>query len=495
MTQVMIAGAGPTGLMLACELRRAGISVRLVDRAPRRGEASRAAALNPRTMELLDQRDMVGEFLASGRPLPVAHFAGISVDWSMLPTRYPYLFGILQSVTEDILERFVLESGAGVEWSTEVIGLARDNDGINVALRTPSGVTQERVDYLVGCDGARSLVRRLAGISFDGSNGHVVYLLGDVELADLPSEWLICERRATGTLTLMPLGALSGQSWWRVMVTEYQPMQSYEPVTLAKLRDCTIRVAGTDFGMHASTWLSSFTDHHRQASEYRSGRVLLAGDAAHIHPPLGGQGMNLGMQDAVNLGWKLASVINGHASQDLLDTYHDERHPQAAGVLANTQAQSALLEPGENVTAMRTQLTSLLRDDHPNELLAAAMSGMDICYAPNASHPLIGRRVPNAEIRGAAGCWRIFDLLHSQRIVLLDFQGLRDRAAGVPETVDYVAAQTAVRRWRLPVVGWVEVPSALLIRPDGYVAWATSDSCSNGMLEALDRFHGRRIDA
>jgi 3-(3-hydroxy-phenyl)propionate hydroxylase len=491
MTQVLIVGAGPTGLMLAYELRRAGISVRLVDRAPCRGKASRAAALNPRTMEVLDQRGMVGEFLANGRPLTVAHFAGIGVDWSTLPTRYPYLFGVLQSVTENILERFAREWGAAVEWSTEVEGLDHDDDGVNVELQTADGPTQERVDYLIGCDGARSTVRRLAGITFDGSDGSITYLLGDVDLAESPSDWLICDRRATGTVSVMPLGALSGQPWCRVTVTEYRPEHSYEPMTLATLRECAIRVAGTDFGMHKPLWVSSFTDHHRQAGEYRRGRVLLAGDAAHIHPPLGGQGMNLGMQDAVNLGWKLASVIQGHASQALLDTYHQERHPQAAHVMVNTRAQSALLESGDNVTAMRAQLASLLRDDGANERLAAAMSSMDVCYAPDAPHPLIGRRVPDAEIRSATGCRSVFPLLHSQRPVLLDFERTPERPAVLPETVDYVAAQQTGRRWRLPVVGWVDVPSALLIRPDGYVAWASPDSSRTGLPAALDHLHGR----
>jgi FAD binding domain len=241
--------------------------------------------------------------------------------------------------------------------------------------------------------------------------------------------------------------------------------------------------------------LSSFTDAHRQARQYRRGRVLLAGDAAHIHPPMGAQGMNLGIQDAVNLGWKLASVVTGRASEALLDTYHEERHPVAARVLENTQAQSALIGPGDDVTAMRALLTSLTRMEQPNEQLAAAMSGLDICYAANAPHPLIGRRVPDAEIRTSQGGTRVFRLLHAQHATLLDFAGMSDRAAVVPATVDYVAAQKTVRRWRLPVVGWVEVPSALLIRPDGYVAWVSSDSSTDGLVEALDLLDGAKSAA
>jgi len=491
MTQVMVAGAGPTGLMLACELLRAGVSVQLVDRAARRGAASRAAGLHPRTMEVLDQRGMVEEFLAAGRPLArVPHFAGIGIDWSMLPTRYPYLFGLLQTDTENILERFAQRLGVDVQWSTEVVGFSQHSDGVSVTLRTPNGTAQERLDYLVGCDGARSAVRRCAGIAFDGSDGRTVTLLGDVELDDPQSSWRIYDRHAAGVLTVMPLGSLAGRTWCRVMATEYEPEKPHEPVSLPRLRECAIRIAGTDFGMHTPLLLSAFTDTRRQAIQYRSGRVLLAGDAAHIHPPMGAQGMNLGIQDAVNLGWKLASVVNGHASEALLDSYHAERHPQAARVLANTQAQSALLGPGDDVTAMRGQLASMLIADRTNEQLAASMSGLDVCYADAAPHPLIGRRVPDGEIITMAGCARIYSMLHTQRALFVDFEAQPERAGALPDTIDYVAAQKTVHRWRLPVLGWIEVPSALLIRPDGHVAWASSDSPLHGLLEALDALEG-----
>lgn len=496
MAQVMIVGAGPTGLMLACELRRAGVSVQLVDRADGRRTASRAAGLHPRTMEVFDQRGMVEEFLTRGRPLTlVPHFAGISVDWSPLSTRYPYLFGLLQADTEDILELFAEGLGVSVQWSTEVVAFDRRRDGVTVALRGPNGPAEEQVDYVVGCDGAGSAVRQHAGIPFDGSDGLSVTLLGDVELAEPQTRLRIFDRGPAGAVTVMPLGTISGQPWSRLLVTEYHCEQSNEPMTLERLRQCAIRVAGTDFGMHTPVWLSSFTDAHRQARQYRRGRMLLAGDAAHIHPPMGAQGMNLGIQDAVNLGWKLAAVVTGRASETLLDTYHEERHPVAARVLENTQAQSALIGPGDDVTAMRALLTSLMRMEQPNEQLAAAMSGLDICYAVNAPHPLIGRRVPDAEIRTSQGRTRVFRLLHAQRATLLDFAGMPERAAVVPETVDYVAAQTTVRRWRLPVVGWVEVPSALLVRPDGYVAWVSSDSSADGLAEALDLLDGAKSAA
>jgi 3-(3-hydroxy-phenyl)propionate hydroxylase len=493
MTQVMIAGAGPTGMMLACELCRAGVSVQLVDRADRRRPGSRTAGIHPRTLEVFDQRGMVDEFLVSGRPIFAPHFAGIAVDWSTLPTRFPYMFGLLQTMTEAILERFTERLGVNIKWSTEVVGLDQDSDGVTVALRGPDGTFDERVPFLVGCDGARSAVRRLSGIPFDGSDGDSVTLLGDLEIGETPPGWQILQRRPAGVFSAMPLGGLVGQSWWRVMVTEYRDGQLDEPMTIARLREALIRVAGSDFGVHTPIWLSSFKDARRQARQYRSGRVLLAGDAAHIHPPTGAQGMNLGIQDAVNLGWKLASVVDGRASESLLDTYHQERHAVAAEVLANTQAQSALLGPGDDVTAMRSQLTALLRGPQANEQLAATMSGMNVCYVHDASNPLIGRRVPDAEVITPKGTRRVFSLLHAQRAVLLDFEGSPQRAAA-SEAIDYVQAQKTVRQWRLPVVGWVDVPSALLVRPDGHVAWVSPGSASHGMREALDALKGSKSE-
>jgi hypothetical protein len=273
------------------------------------------------------------------------------------------------------------------------------------------------------------------------------------------------------------------------MVTEYESDLPCEPITLNKLRESTIRVAGTDFGMHMPVWLSSFTDAHRHAGQYRSGRVLLAGDAAHIHPPMGAQGMNLGLADVVNRSWKLAAVVRGQSSEALLDTYHQERHPLAARVLANTRTQAALLGPGEEVTAMRGQLASLLDEHGSNEQMAAAMSGNGCLLRPDGSHPLIGRRMPDGEVITSAGRVPLFGLLRAQRAVLLDFEGRSDRAAAPSATVDYVPAQTTVRQWRLPVVGWVDVPRALLVRPDGYVS---STSSSPGLSAALDELDGSR---
>ena len=298
---------------------------------------------------------------------------------------------------------------------------------------------------------------------------------------------------------MLPFGPLNGETWQRIMVTEYQPVDDSGPISIDGLRDSLIRVAGTDFGMHSPRWLSRFADASRQATRYRSGRLLLAGDAAHIHPPLGGQGMNLGIQDAMNLGWKLAAVLTGQAADRLLDTYHDERHPVAARVLENTRAQTSLLEPGENAAAMRGWMQRLLTVPEANELTSAEISGLDVCYASHAAshtqHPLVGRRVPDVDVVTAAGRQRVFELLHAGRAVLLDLDAGAGRSIAVPNAVAYVSADCPTRQWRLPVLGWVPVPSALLIRPDGYVAWVSSDGSTDGLAEAATWFGGQRISA
>ena len=491
MSEVVIAGAGPTGLTLACELRRAGVCVELVDQLAKRSEASRAPGMHPRTMELLDQRGMLEAFFEVATPVAVGHFAGIPLDMSTLPTRYPYTLRVMQGVTERVLERFAADLGVTVQWSTAVIGVAQDDDGVTVTTRGPDGVVQRRADYVIGCDGGHSAVRGLTGIPFEGTDANLITLLGDVELDHPPTGRLFLERRPTGTFSVQPLGAPTGESWQRITVTEYQPAGAARPagsdrdeVSLDVLRGALKRVAGTDFGMHSPRWLSRFADAARQATQYRCGRVFLAGDAAHIHPPLGGQGMNLGIQDAMNLGWKLAAVLGDYASDRLLDTYHDERHPIAARVLENTRAQTALLEPGDNVAAMRSRMQNLLRVRHANELLAAEISGLDVCYADGDS--LVGRRVPDVELVTVAGRRRLYELLHAARPLLLDFRPNADKSGVTSDFVDHVAARCTVGQWRLPVLGWLPIPAALLIRPDGYVAWASADGSDEGFGECLE---------
>lgn len=494
MSDVIVVGAGPTGLMLGCELALAGVTVDVIDRAPERSDASRAAGMNARTMEILDQRGMLEAFAAAGRPMAAGHFSGIALDTALLPTRRPYTLAIMQADTERVLEDFATRLGVGVQWSTELTGIEQDDTGVTVTTDGVAGSAMRRAQYVVGCDGGRSAVRRLIGIEFDGADAQFVTLLGDVEMEHPPAERTFLQRRDAGTVTVLPFGALSGDTWARVMVTEYRsPVADSGEVTLDGLRGVLQSVAGTDYGIHTPRWLSRFADASRQATRYRDGRVLLAGDAAHIHPPLGGQGMNIGMQDAVNLGWKLAAVLRGLADEALLDSYHAERHPVAARVLTNTRAQTALLDEGENVTAMRQTFERLLSVDAANEQVGAEISGLDVCYQ-EGDHPLVGRRVPDGDILVGTRPRRVYELLHPARPVLLTFGMQMDgeAEANLSDHVVRVAADSAVRRWRLPVIGWVALPAALLIRPDGHVAWVSQDGSTAGLRRAAERIGAAR---
>lgn len=479
MTDVIVVGAGPTGLMLASELARGGVSVELIDRAQARAGTSRAAGMNARTMEVLDQRGMLAAFEARGTPMDAGHFSGIRLDMSALPTRRGYTLAIMQTETESVLEQFTAELGVDVQWGVELTGLEQDATGVSVTTHGPGGVHTRRASYLVGCDGSRSAVRGLAEIPFDGTDAQLITLLADVEVADPPGERTFLQRTSAGVVTFLPFGQFSGQTWQRVMVTEYEPAESRSEPTLDELRAALNRVAGGDFGVHSPRWLSRFADASRQARTYRSGRVFVAGDAAHIHPPLGGQGMNLGMQDAMNLGWKLAAVLRGDGSDELLDSYHDERYPVAQRVLQNTRAQTALLAGGADVTAMRETFRELLEIEAVNERVSAEISGLDVSYRSSADHPLIGRRIPDCDILIGGATRRLYELLHEARPVLVDF------GAGLGG--DAVAAVPVGRSWRLPVVGRVPVPAAVLVRPDGHVAWVSVDGSRTGLERAAER--------
>jgi 2-polyprenyl-6-methoxyphenol hydroxylase-like FAD-dependent oxidoreductase len=491
MSQVIVAGAGPTGLVVASELRRAGISVDLIDRAEGRSGASKAAGMHARTMEIFEQRGVLGGFTASGQPVRTGWFGGLKPDMSALSTRFPYILGIMQTATERELERVANALDVRVQWSTEVVGIDQDNDGVTVTVRGPDQtVTSLSANYLVGCDGGHSAVRRLVGVAFEGTDSQLFTVIGDVELADPPEGGALLERRPAGFFSVMPFGALSGDSWYRMFVSEYAPEDTEAPVTFDRLRAATIRVAGTDYGMTSPYWLSRFGDGARQATQYRSGRVFLAGDAAHIHPPLGGQGMNTGIQDAANLSWKLAAVLNGETAESLLDSYHDERYPVAARVLANTRAQMALLEPGYNVTALRGYFAQLMQIEQVNEQLASEIAALDICYASPGEQPLIGRRVPDADITVEGASMRIFELLHTARPVYVDFDQGAERPVDLPTAITQVTARCADRKWRLPVLGLITVPAAILVRPDGYVSWASQDGTLDGLDNAVRAWSG-----
>ncbi|MFI6004432.1 FAD-dependent monooxygenase [Streptomyces sp. NPDC051366] len=472
-TDVVIAGAGPTGLMLACELRLAGVDVVVVERLEERTGESRAGGIHSRTLEVLDQRGILDRFLAVGELQPVGHFSGLYLDFDESESRHPYPLMILQSDIERLLEEWAAELGVQVRRSSEVSGIHQDQDGVTVELGTADVAPATlRARYLVGCDGGRSTVRKLAGIDFPGTEATMTALIGDVELPDLPEDYVWVRRCAGGDYSAIAFEP----GWYRVITSEYDRVADRdEAPTFEQLRESLIRVAGTDFGMHSPRWVSRFNDAARQAAEYRQGRVLLAGDAAHIHFPAGGQGLNMGVQDAVNLGWKLASVVRGRAPESLLDSYHAERHPVGERVLHNTRAQSALARPGAQTDALREVFGSLMVFDDVNRHLRLMLTALDIRYPVDVDHPLAGRRVPDADLKTPEGTIGVYDLLHAGRPVLLDLSGSAEVAAvakGWADRVDLVEARSEDDQWAVPAIDQVPAPAALLIRPDGHVAWA-----------------------
>ncbi|OIJ88723.1 hypothetical protein BIV25_36225 [Streptomyces sp. MUSC 14] len=484
-TDVVIAGAGPTGLMLACELRLAGADVMVVERLAQRSGESRAGGIHSRTLEVLDQRGVLERFLAEGELQPVGHFSGLYLDFDESESRHPYPLMILQSAIERLLEEWAAELGVRVRRSSEVIGIEQDEDGVTVGVTAAAGAPATlRARYLVGCDGGRSTVRKLAGIDFPGTEATMTALIGDVELPDLPEDYVWVRRTPGGDYSAIAFEP----GWHRVITSEFdRVVDRDEEVTFERLRESMIRVAGTDFGMRNPRWVSRFNDAARQAAQYRKGRVLLAGDAAHIHFPAGGQGLNMGVQDAVNLGWKLASVVRGQAPESLLDTYHAERHPVGERVLQNTRAQSALVRPGPQTDALREVFSSLMVFDDVNQYLRHLLTALDITYPVDGDHPLAGRRVPDADLDASDGVACVYELLHTARPVLLDLCGSAEVAAaakGWADRVDLVEARSEDELWPVPAIGDVPAPAALLIRPDGHVAWATADASDTSALRA-----------
>ena len=478
---VVIAGGGPTGLMLAGELALAGVDVAIVERrASQDLPGSRAGGLHSRTIEALDQRGIADRFLSQGQVAQVAGFAWIPLDISDFPTRHNYGLALWQNHIERILAGWVGELAVPIYRGLEVTGFAQDDTGVDVQLSDGPSL---RAEYLVGCDGGRSLIRKAAGIEFPGWDPTTSNLIAEVEMAEEP-EWGL-RRDALG---IHGLSRLEDGGPVRVMVTEQHLGRTGEP-TLRDLSEALIAVYGTDFGIHSPTWISRFTDMTRQAATYRDRRVLLAGDAAHVHYPVGGQGLNIGVQDAVNLGWKLAQVVNRTSPESLLDTYHAERHPVAAIVLRNTMAQVALLRTDDRTNALRDTVSELLGMDEPRRRFAGMMSGLDIHYDLGDGHPLLGRRVPDLDLVTANGPLRVFTLLHDARPVLLnlgepggfDITPWADRV----QLIDAKYGST----WELPAIGAVTAPTAVLIRPDGYVAWV-GDPTQPGLADALTTWFG-----
>jgi len=510
---VVIAGAGPTGLMLAAELALAGVEVALLERRPDQELiGQRALGFFARTIEVFDQRGIAERFLEleQTKTGQFGGFAWIRLDVSDFPTRHNYGVGLAQRHVERVLADRVAELGVTIQYGTEVAAFAQDEGGVTVEL---SDGRTLRTRYLVGCDGGGSLIRKGAGIDFPGWEASISSLIGEVELTEEPEYGL---HRVNGGLH--SFAAPNEQGLTGIMISEPEAGRTAPP-TLRDLGEAMTAAFGTDYGLRGAAWISRFSDMARQAAAYRDRRVLLAGDSAHVHSPMGGQGLGVGVQDAVNLGWKLAQVVHGTSPDTLLDTYEAERHPVAARVLHNTLAQVALTGTGARTEALRDIVTELLRMDEPRRRIAGMMTGLDICYAAAAPapapapasgpasgpgpgsasvpapglasvpgpatgtaagtstaagpHPLVGRRMPDLDLVTSDGVQRVFSLLHAARPVLLSFgePGAID-LTGWSDRVRLVRAQPTAETWELPVLGSVPAPRAVLIRPDGYVAWA-----------------------
>jgi 3-(3-hydroxy-phenyl)propionate hydroxylase len=479
---VVIAGGGPTGLMLAGELALAGIDVAIIERRTSQDLVGfRALGLHARTIEVFDQRGIAGRFLSQGK----VHKVGISfhhtlLDISDFPTRHSYFLALRQQAIECTLASWVDELSVPIYRGREVTGFAQSDSGVEVALSDGSSLQAE---YLVGCDGGRSLIRKAADIEFAGWDATKSWLIAEVRITGEPA-WGFRED-ASGTHAI---GKLEDDHAMRVVMTERELKIGGEP-TLNDVREALIAVYGTDYGAHTPVSISRFTDMARQAATYRNRRVLLAGDAAHVHPPMGGQGLNIGVQDAVNLGWKLAQVVKRISPESLLDTYNAERHPVAARVLRDTMVHVALSHPDVRTKAVGETLAELLKLEEVRKHVAVGNAGLGIHYKLGEGHPLLGRRMPDLDLVTAGGPLRVFTLLHKARPVLLNLgdPGGFDIAPWA-ERVPLIDAKYA-GTWELPAIGEVTAPAAVLIRPDGYVAWV-GDQNQLGLADALTTWFG-----
>ena len=489
---VVIAGGGPTGLMLAGELALAGVDVAIVERrASQDLPGSRAGGLHSRTLEVLDQRGIAERFLSEGQVVQVGQFAGVPLDMSDFPSRHPYSLGLWQNHIERILAGWVAELPVTILRNREVTGLAQDDTGVEVEI---SGAETLRGRYLVGCDGGRSLVRKAAGIDFPGWDPTTSALIAEAEMAEEPELGIRHDALGMHALGREEYEIRDGEVVYaesgpvRIMLTEEHVGGAAEP-TLGDLSERLVAVYGTDYGVHSPTWISRFGDMARQAASYREGRVLLAGDAAHIHSPDGAQGLQVGVQDAMNLGWKLAQVVRGASPETLLDTYHAERHPVAARVLRTTMAHVALRRTDERTAALRDTIAEVLMGDESRRRFAAMMFGLDIHYDLGEGHPLVGRRMPDLDLVTTDGPLRTYTLLHDARPVLLNLgePGGFDITPWA-ERVQWVDAQYA-GPWELPVLGTVPAPTAVLVRPDGYVAWV-GEPAEPELADALTAWFG-----
>lgn len=476
MIDVTVVGGGPTGLMLAGELRLHGVRVVVLERLTEPTRQTRALGLHTRSVEVMDQRGLLERFLAVGEKFRIGGiFGGITKPWpDGLDTAHEYGLAVEQPVTERLLNERALELGADVRRGVELVGLSQDGDGVSAEL---ADGTRLRSRYLVGCDGARSAVRGLLGVGFPGDPARVETLLGEMEVTEDPEEVAAVVARVRGTQLRFGAGPLAdGSGAYRVVVPADGVAEDRTSApTLEEFRRQLRAYAGTDFGVHSPRWLSRFGDATRLAESYRVGRVLLAGDAAHVHPPTGGQGLNLGVQDAFNLGWKLAAEVAGWAPEGLLDSYHAERHPVAAAVLDNTRAQMVLLGTEPGAVALRDLLSALMDFEEVNRYVTGLVTATDVRYDFGGGHALLGRRIRDIPL--ARG--RLYELTRGGRGLLLDRTG-RLSVAGWADRVDHVVdVGDAGEELGAP---------AVLLRPDGHVVWAGGDQ--GELLDRLPRWFG-----
>ncbi|MFJ8965291.1 rifampin monooxygenase [Lentzea sp. NPDC102401] len=459
MIDVIIAGGGPTGMMLAGELRLHGVSVLVLERDSEPTKVVRALGMHARSIEILDQRGIAARFLDAGTTHPLAgFFAGIDKPApERLDTKYPVVLGLPQPITERMLAEHATELGAEIRRGAAVTAFAQDDEGVTVEL---ADGTSLRARYLVGCDGGRSTVRKLAGIDFPGEPSRVETLLGEMEIGVPWEEAMPLMLEIRKTQKRFGIGPIGGTATYRVVVPAEGVNEDRAVMpTLDDFKEQLVKVAGTDFGVHSPRWLSRFGDATRQAERYRSGRVFLAGDAAHVHPPTGGQGLNLGVQDAFNLGWKLAAAVHGWAPSGLLDTYEAERHPVAEEVLNNTRAQIELMKVEPGPQSVRRLFTELVGFEEVNRYLIEKIIAVSVRYDLGSDNDLVGRRIGDLSLKRGG----LYDQMHAGRGILLDQAGTLS-AGGWADRVDHV----------VDVSEDLDAP-AVLVRPDGHVAWAGED--------------------